>query len=147
MRQRPAESDQLMIAIDGCIPPLARKLNDMGIRNFEDCIDLGYRKRVIWSKRRNTSEEDPETIRGHPIMSRSMLLIGLASSLIWGDLSLKFLINLLKKDSFTPYHHQKHHFLMPIQNFTTNTTKSSGMTMTNAPASNTISKTLLILKN
>ena len=31
MRQSPAESDQLILTIDGCISPLARKLNDMGI--------------------------------------------------------------------------------------------------------------------
>ena len=42
MRHRPAESDQLLLAIEGCIPPLARKLNDLGIRNFEEL----YRFRV-----------------------------------------------------------------------------------------------------
>ena len=44
MRQRPAESDQLMIAIDGCIPPLARKLNDIGIQNFEELYRFGVQK-------------------------------------------------------------------------------------------------------
>ena len=44
MRQRPVESDQLMIAIDGCIPPLARKLNDMGIGNFEELYRFGVQK-------------------------------------------------------------------------------------------------------
>ena len=31
MRHRPAEADQLMIAMDGCSPTLARKLRDLGI--------------------------------------------------------------------------------------------------------------------
>ena len=44
MRHRPAESDQLMLAIDGCIPPLARKLNDMGIMNFEELHSFGIQK-------------------------------------------------------------------------------------------------------
>ena len=44
MRQRPAESDQLMLAIDGYILPLARKLNDMGIRNFEELYRFGVQK-------------------------------------------------------------------------------------------------------
>ena len=44
MRQRPAESDQLMLAIDGCIPPLARQLNDMVIRNFKELYRFGVQK-------------------------------------------------------------------------------------------------------
>ena len=36
IKHRPAESDQLMIAIEACIPTLANKLKDMGIRDFKD---------------------------------------------------------------------------------------------------------------
>ena len=44
IRQRPAESDQLMLTIDGCIPPLARKLNDIWIRNFKELYRFGVQK-------------------------------------------------------------------------------------------------------
>ena len=36
MNHKPAESDQLDIAIDACIPSLASKLKDMGIRDFKE---------------------------------------------------------------------------------------------------------------
>ena len=42
MKYKPAESDQLMIAIEACIPPLADKLKDMDIKDFKDL----YRFRV-----------------------------------------------------------------------------------------------------
>ena len=32
MKHKPAESDQLDLAIEACVPPLANKLKDMGIR-------------------------------------------------------------------------------------------------------------------
>ena len=38
---RPAEADQLMIAMDGCSPVLARKLRDIGIQNFEELYRFG----------------------------------------------------------------------------------------------------------
>ena len=41
MKYRPAKSDQLMIAIKACIPPLANKLKDMGIRDFKDLYRFG----------------------------------------------------------------------------------------------------------
>ena len=41
MKYIPAESDQLMIAIQACIPPLANKLKDMGIRDFKDLYRFG----------------------------------------------------------------------------------------------------------
>ena len=41
IKHRPAESDQLMIAIEACIPPLANKLKDMGIRDFKDLYHFG----------------------------------------------------------------------------------------------------------
>ena len=61
MRQRPTKSDQLMLAIDGCIPPLAKKLNDMGIQNFEEFYrfkvqketDVAHEKRFYKGKSRN----------------------------------------------------------------------------------------------
>ena len=37
IKHRSAESDQLIIAIEACIPPVANKLKDMGIR---DCKEL-----------------------------------------------------------------------------------------------------------
>ena len=36
MKHKPIESDQLHIAIEACIPLLASKLKDMGIRNFKE---------------------------------------------------------------------------------------------------------------
>ena len=41
MKYKPAESDQLMIAIEACIPPLANKLKDMGIRDFKELYHFG----------------------------------------------------------------------------------------------------------
>ena len=36
MKHKLAESDQLDIAIEVCIPPLASKLKDIGIRDFKE---------------------------------------------------------------------------------------------------------------
>ena len=36
MKHKPAESNQLDIAIEACIPPLAGKLKDMGMRDFKE---------------------------------------------------------------------------------------------------------------
>ena len=44
MRHWPAEADQLVIAIEGCAPQLARKLKDLGIRNFEELYRFGVQK-------------------------------------------------------------------------------------------------------
>ena len=41
MKHKPAESDQLDIAIEACIPPLASKLKDMGIRDFNGLYRFG----------------------------------------------------------------------------------------------------------
>ena len=41
MRQKPAESDQLDIAMEACIPPLASKLKNMGIRDFKELYRFG----------------------------------------------------------------------------------------------------------
>ena len=41
MKHKPAESDQLDIAIDACIPPLASKLRDMSIRDFKELYHFG----------------------------------------------------------------------------------------------------------
>ena len=41
MKHRLAESDQLIIAIEACIPPVANKLKDMGIRDFQDLYRFG----------------------------------------------------------------------------------------------------------
>ena len=41
IKHRPTESDQLIIAIETCIPPLANKLKDMDIRDFKDLYRFG----------------------------------------------------------------------------------------------------------
>ena len=41
IKHKPAESDQLDIAIEACIPPLANKLKDMGIRDFKELYHFG----------------------------------------------------------------------------------------------------------
>lgn len=44
MKHRPSESDQLVIAIEGCVLPLSKKLKDLGIRNFEELYQFGVQK-------------------------------------------------------------------------------------------------------
>ena len=41
MKHKPAESDQLDLAIEACIPPLASKLKDMGIMDFKELYHFG----------------------------------------------------------------------------------------------------------
>ena len=41
MKYMLAKSDQLDIAIEACIPPLANKLNDMSIRDFNELYRFG----------------------------------------------------------------------------------------------------------
>ena len=41
MKHKPAESYQLHIVIVACIPPLASKLKDMGIRDFNELYRFG----------------------------------------------------------------------------------------------------------
>ena len=41
MKYKPSESDQLDIAIEACIPPLASKLKDMGVRDFNKLYRFG----------------------------------------------------------------------------------------------------------
>ena len=41
MKYRLAESDQLDIAIEACVPPLANKLRDMGIKDFNELYHFG----------------------------------------------------------------------------------------------------------
>ena len=41
MKCRPVESDQLDLAIEACVPPLASKLKDMGIRDFNELYHFG----------------------------------------------------------------------------------------------------------
>ena len=42
MRHRLAEADKLIIAMEGCVSALSKKLKDLGIRNFKEL----YRFRV-----------------------------------------------------------------------------------------------------
>ena len=44
MKHRPAKADQLMIAMEGCVPPLYKKLRDLGIHNFEELYRFGVQK-------------------------------------------------------------------------------------------------------
>ena len=44
MRHRPIETDQLIIAMEGYIPVLSKKLGDLGIRNFEELYRFGVQK-------------------------------------------------------------------------------------------------------
>ena len=41
MKHKPVESDQLDLAIEACVPPLASKLKDMGIRDFKELYHFG----------------------------------------------------------------------------------------------------------
>ena len=41
MKHKPAESDQLDIAIEACISLLASKLKNMGIRDFNELYHFG----------------------------------------------------------------------------------------------------------
>ena len=41
MKHKPTELDQLDIAIEACILPLASKLKDMGIRDFNELYRFG----------------------------------------------------------------------------------------------------------
>ena len=41
MKHKPAESYQLHLAIEVCVPPLASKLKDMGIRDFKELYRFG----------------------------------------------------------------------------------------------------------
>ena len=41
MKHIPTESDQLDIVVEACIPPLAIKLKDMGIRDFNGQYHFG----------------------------------------------------------------------------------------------------------
>ena len=41
MKHKPAESDQLDLATEACIPPLASKLKDMGIGDFKELYHFG----------------------------------------------------------------------------------------------------------
>ena len=41
IKHKPAESDQLNLAIQACVPPLASKLKAMGIRDFKELYRFG----------------------------------------------------------------------------------------------------------
>ena len=45
MKHRPAEVDQLMIAMDGYSPTLGWKLRDLGIQNFEELYRFEVQKK------------------------------------------------------------------------------------------------------
>ena len=44
MRHRPAKTDQLIIAMEGYVPVLSKKLGDLGILNFEELYSFGIQK-------------------------------------------------------------------------------------------------------
>ena len=41
MKHKPVESDQLHLAIESCVPPLADKLKNMDIRDFKELYRFG----------------------------------------------------------------------------------------------------------
>ena len=41
MKYKPAESNQLDLAIEACVPLLANKLKDMGLRDFKELYHFG----------------------------------------------------------------------------------------------------------
>ena len=64
MKHHPAESDQLIIVMEGYIPMLSRKLRDLGIRNFEELHRFGVQKesdlaqdKKFFSSRSSTERE------------------------------------------------------------------------------------------
>ena len=54
MRHRPTEADQLIIAIKGYAPQLARKLKDLGIQNFKDLYKFGVQKEGDVAQKKRT---------------------------------------------------------------------------------------------
>ena len=44
MRHMPAEADQLIITMEGCVPTLSKKSVDLGICNFEELYRFGVQK-------------------------------------------------------------------------------------------------------
>ena len=117
MRHRPDESDQLVIAIEGCVPALHKKLGDLGIRNFDELhrfgvqkeSDLAQEKKFFSARPTNRNpasgssnvqvnfvRQPPRTEQfdpfGQPERSGRVNAVRqpLGGSLIWEDLSLKF---------------------------------------------------------
>ena len=50
MKHKPTESYQLDLAIEACIPPLASKLKDMGIRDFNELYRFGVQVKANLNK-------------------------------------------------------------------------------------------------
>ena len=50
MKHKPAESDQLDLAIEACVPPFASKLKDMGIRDFNELYRFGVQAEANLNK-------------------------------------------------------------------------------------------------
>ena len=44
MKHRPVEANQLIIAMEGYVPALSKKLGDLGIHNFEELYQFGVQK-------------------------------------------------------------------------------------------------------
>ena len=63
MKYRLAESDQLMIVIEGCIPMLSRKLKNLGIRNFEELPRFGVQKEYDLAQDKKFFANRPSTGR------------------------------------------------------------------------------------
>ena len=64
MKHRPAESDQLTIVMERCVPMLSRKLRDLGIKNFKELHRFGVQKefnlaqdKKFFSGRQSTGRE------------------------------------------------------------------------------------------
>ena len=51
MKHKPTESDQLDITIEACIPPLANKLKEMGVRDFNELYHFGVQAEANLNER------------------------------------------------------------------------------------------------
>lgn len=59
MKHRPSENDQLVIAMEGCVLPLSKKLKDLGIRNFEELYRIGVQKESDLAQERKSFNGRP----------------------------------------------------------------------------------------
>ena len=63
MKHRPAESDQLKIVMESCVPMLSRKLRDLGIKNFMELHRFGVQKESDLAQDKKFFSNRPSTGR------------------------------------------------------------------------------------
>ena len=71
MRHRPAESNQLVMAMEGCVLPLSKKLRDLGIINFEELY------RFMVQKESDLAQEKKFSSKGQEIEKDLAPIVGL----------------------------------------------------------------------